>query len=237
MKRRGAVRWGLLVLCYGLALIPVGLALAAERLAAAEPVQGLAMLLGYLALGFLALPFVLRPLAQRAGALLTRELHRQLGYLALALVAAHMVLSLVAEEQVLSYLHPRAPGPMLAALLATVALLLLALLSGQRLRRAFPGGLPSWRWLHGVLALLGLLAGLYHAVWAALLLPALPRALLLAAGGLLTLAYCLSVELRLPSPLLAPDARFGRTELVGLYVFVFTCSLVLWWSLPGQAVE
>ncbi|MFV0276609.1 MAG: hypothetical protein ACK5HY_05420, partial [Parahaliea sp.] len=114
MILRGAACPGLLVLCYSVALIPVGLALAAGRLAGAERAQGLAMLLGYLALGFLALPFVLRPPAQRAGAIFTRELHRQLGYLVLVLVAGPVLLSLAGEGQVLSYLHPRAPGPMQA---------------------------------------------------------------------------------------------------------------------------
>jgi hypothetical protein len=81
------------------------------------------------------------------------NLHRDLGYLALLLVAAHVGLLLAAEPLLLEHLKPSAPLYMLAGLVATVLLLVLVVSSITALRRRIWPDYRRFRSLHAWLAI------------------------------------------------------------------------------------
>ena len=81
------------------------------------------------------------------------NLHRDLGYLALLVVAAHVGLLLVAEPLLLEHLKPSAPLYMLAGLLASLLLLVLVVSSITRLRRRVWPDYQRFKRLHAWLAI------------------------------------------------------------------------------------
>ena len=81
------------------------------------------------------------------------NLHRDLGYLALLVVAARVGLLLVAEPLLLEHLKPSAPLYMLAGLLANLLLLVLVVSSITRLRRRVWPDYQRFKRLHAWLAI------------------------------------------------------------------------------------
>jgi len=112
--------------------------------------------LGYLALAIVLLLFIYagRPRAfPPFGGRFFANLHRDLGYLALLLVAAHVGLLLAAEPLLLEHLKPSAPLYMLAGLVATALLLVLVVPSITGLRRRIWRDYRRFKRLHAWLAI------------------------------------------------------------------------------------
>lgn len=99
---------------------------------------------------------------------LIQATHRALGYVALALILAHVGVLLVLEPRVLEYLKPGAVAPMLAGLAGT--LLVAFLMMSSRYREVWRWHYRSWRSWHALVsgATLGLIgwhllgAGYYY---------------------------------------------------------------------------
>lgn len=111
-------------------LAPVGIALLRPTPAAIDPAWDWANALGYLGLAVSLLLFVYAGRARAFPPYSGRffaNLHRDLGYIALLLIGAHVVILLVREPLLLEHLKPTAPLHMLAGLLALILLMLLAL--------------------------------------------------------------------------------------------------------------
>ncbi len=112
--------------------------------------------LGYLGLAIVLLLFIYagRPRAfPPFGGRFFANLHRDLGYLALLLVAAHVGLLLATEPLLLEHLKPSAPLYMLAGLVATALLLVLVVPSITGLRRRIWRDYRRFKRLHAWLAI------------------------------------------------------------------------------------
>jgi len=152
-------------------LLPLALVNGVRPAPRVAPLWDWLMAAGYLALGLMA---VLAPLtarySRRAGASvlatqLVHRLHRDLGYIVLALVACHALGLLLLDATLIEYLKPTAPAGMLAGLAAALALLVLSVLAARRHRgpqRQRPG--PRWRRQHRLLAAVVLVLALWHVI-------------------------------------------------------------------------
>lgn len=157
-----------------------------------------AMVLGvFAAAGFALLPLLSArwwaPAHRSSGFLrLVQATHRQLAYVLLAVLGAHVGILVLLEPRVLEYLQLGAVAPMLAGLGATLLAVFITLSS--RFREAWRWPYPSWRAWHaglslGVLALTGwhlIGAGFYVAGWP----------MVVALGWLLGVPTALTVLLR-----------------------------------------
>lgn len=110
------------------------------------------------------------------------RLHRDLGFVAIALLLVHIVVLLVDEPLLIEDLLPSAPGYMLAGLASAVLMLVLAISSLSRVRPRWSSSAASFRRWHYGGSLLALLlmavhllgAGYYSGgVWKGVLLVAL----------------------------------------------------------------
>ena len=108
------------------------------------------------------------------------NLHRDLGYLALALVAGHVTLLLVAEPVLLEHLKPSAPLYMLAGLVASVLLLVLVVSSLTGLRKRIWSDYRWFKMLHALLAIACVAFIGWHVAGSRFYLNTAPK---LAAGG------------------------------------------------------
>lgn len=110
------------------------------------------------------------------------RLHRDLGFVAIALLLVHIVVLLVDEPLLIEDLLPSAPGYMLAGLASAILMLVLAISSLSRVRPRWSSSAASFRRWHYGGSLLALLlmavhvlgAGYYSGgVWKGVLLVAL----------------------------------------------------------------
>ena len=109
------------------------------------------------------------------------NLHRDLGYLALALVTGHVGLLLLSEPLLLEPLKSSAPLYMLAGLGAAVLLLVLVFSSITGLRKRIWQDYHRFKWLHAVLAIACVALIGWHVAGSRFYLNTSPK---LAAGGL-----------------------------------------------------
>jgi hypothetical protein len=154
----------LLLLCLLTPLLLVSLA------PTPQPVYTLwdwANVMGYLVLALVLLLFVYRGRARAFPAFSGRffaNLHRDLGYIALFLLAGHVGLLLWVEPLLLVHLKPSAPLHMSAGLFALFFMMVLVISSVPFLRRRLWPNYHRFRRLHALLAaaILGLV--IYHVV-------------------------------------------------------------------------
>ena len=125
----------------------------------------LANLLGYLALAsclllfvYVGRPRVFPPFSGRFFA----NLHRDLGYIALLLVIAHIGILLFSEPMLLEHLKPTAPFYMLAGMVASLILLLLVISSITPWRRRIWPDYRRFKFLHAWLAVACVALSCWH---------------------------------------------------------------------------
>ena len=204
-KRRGALVGA--VLLYALAPL---VALALRGPAGVDLWWDYCMALGLAATGALALLPILSarwwaPGTHEVDALrLVQQLHRQLSYLLLVLLLAHVLGLLLLETRVLDYLLPTAPGYMLAGLAALLLVGVLILTSHYRQRLRWVN--PGWRRWHAAMSVAAVGCTGWH-LWGSAYWFATPAAL--AAGAwLLGMPTLLSLAWhRWPPPRHAHHAR------------------------------
>jgi hypothetical protein len=90
------------------------------------------------------------------------NLHRDLGYIALLLLAGHVGVLLVAEPLLLEHLKPTAPLHMMSGLLALMLMLLLVCTSIPTARRLLWPNYYLFRHLHGLVAVAIILLVVFH---------------------------------------------------------------------------
>jgi predicted ferric reductase len=167
-----AVLWGGLYAL--LALYPLLLLLAAPAPWGGGFAEELASAMGFLALSILAMQFILTArfqwLAPPFGTDLVYAFHRHVTWVALAFALLHPVLLFGSSlRDALRYLWPwAAPWEIATGVWSAYALVALAATSFLRRRLRLP--YEPWRRLHGGLALLAVLGGLWHATQAGRLL-------------------------------------------------------------------
>jgi predicted ferric reductase len=150
-----------------------------------------AIYLGYLALAIGLLLFVYQGRARSFPSYSGRffaNLHRDLGYLALLLLAAHVGVLLVAEPLLLEHLKPTAPLHMMSGLLALILMLVLVLSSIPTVRRRVWPNYHLFRHIHGLLAVAIVLLVFYHVLVSGFYLNSAWKIALMAAVGLVVLA-------------------------------------------------
>lgn len=160
-------RWALrffVGLCACLAL-PVLLVMQMPVAPAVGIAWDLANLLGYLAMACCLLLFIYagrpRPVPPFSGRFFA-NLHRDLGYITLILVATHIAILLVSEPLLLEHLKPTAPYYMLAGLLASLILLTLVISSIPRWRRRVWPDYRRFKLLHAWLAIACVALSCWH---------------------------------------------------------------------------
>jgi len=165
--RPRAGRFGLRFLAGLCACLALPLVLVAQfpLAPATDPLWDIANALGYLALAVYLVLFVYvgrpREFPPFNGRFFA-NLHRDLGYISLLLVAGHIGLLLYDQPLLLEHLKISAPLYMLAGLLGAVLLLLLVLSSVTAVRRRIWRDYHRFRALHGWLALACVLLTLWH---------------------------------------------------------------------------
>ena len=123
--------------------------------------------MGYLALAIALFLFVYRGRAHTFPPFSGRffaNLHRDLGYIALLLLAGHVGVLLVKEPLLLEHLKPTAPLHMMSGLLALVLMLLLVCTSIPTVRRRLWPNYYLFRHLHGLVAVAIILLVFFHVV-------------------------------------------------------------------------
>ena len=156
-RSTGRRRWALRFfagLCACLAL-PVLLIMQMPVVPAVGVAWDLANLLGYLALACCLLLFIYAGRPRRSPPFSGRffaNLHRDIGYIALILVIAHVGILLVSEPLLLEHLKPTAPFYMLAGLMASLILLFLVISSIPHWRRRIWPNYRHFKFLHAWLA-------------------------------------------------------------------------------------
>lgn len=163
--RPSAVRFGALLLaCLGLPLLLVSLGQPAP---AVNLLWDWSNALGYFAVALTLLLFVYagRPRAfPPFSGRFFANIHRDLGYIVLLLVVAHIAIMLYAEPLLLEHLKPTAPVHMLAGLASAVLMLLLVLTSVTAFRRRLWSDYQRFRAFHAWLSIAALLLLLLHVV-------------------------------------------------------------------------
>lgn len=153
------------------------------------------------------------------------NLHRDLGYIALALLAGHVGILLVSEPLLLEHLKPTAPLHMVSGLMALVLMFLLVLSSIPSLRRRMWPDYHLFRHVHAVVAVTLVVLTLFHVGFSAFYLNArwkIAMLLLLAAAVLLYYSvYRYS----------APPAQVSRSRNSARYSHIISCSCALLASL------
>ena len=123
--------------------------------------------MGYLSLALCLLLFIYAGRARRFPPYSGRffaNLHRDLGYIALATAVAHAGLLLYREPLLLEHLKPTAPLHMLAGTLGLVLMTLLVGSSLPRLRRRLWSDYHRFRHLHAVVSVCVVALSLYHVI-------------------------------------------------------------------------
>lgn len=154
-------------LLIALLLAPIVLVLLAPVPASLGYSWDLANGVGYLSLALCLLLFVYAGRARTFPPYSGRffaNLHRDLGYLALALALAHAGLLLYREPLLLEHLKPTAPLHMLAGTLALLLMILLVVSSLPRVRRGIWPDYHRFRHLHAVVSVSVLALSLYHVI-------------------------------------------------------------------------
>jgi hypothetical protein len=121
--------------------------------------------MGYLVLAIGLLLFVYRGRAHTFPPFSGRffaNLHRDLGYVALLLLAGHVGVLLVAEPLLLEHLKPTAPLHMMSGLLALILMLVLVFTSIPTARRRLWSDYYRFRHLHGLVAVAIILLVFFH---------------------------------------------------------------------------
>ena len=165
VKARVALRF-FAGLCASLAL-PILLIMQIPMVPVVGVTWDLANLLGYLSLACCLLLFVYagRPLAfPPFSGRFFANLHRELGYIALLLAAAHVGILLISEPLLLEHLKPAAPLYMLSGLVASLLLLILVISSIPRFRRRLWPDYHRFKFLHAWLAIACVALVLWHVV-------------------------------------------------------------------------
>ncbi len=168
---RAALWMGLYAL---LALFPLLLLLAAPAPWGGGFMEELASALGFLAISLMAMQFLLTArfqwIAPPFGTDLVYAFHRHVTWLALGFALLHPVLLFGSTLRgALHYLWPwAAPWEIAAGVWSTYALVALAVTSFLRRRLRLP--YEPWRRLHGALAMVAVLGGVWHATQAGRLL-------------------------------------------------------------------
>ncbi len=195
---------------------------------------------GYLALAIYLLLFVYRGRAHRFPAYSGRffaNLHRDLGYIAMLLLAAHVGTLLLIEPLLLEHLKPTAPLHMLAGLLALILMLLLVCFSVPTLRRQLWPDYHLFRKMHAVVAVAIVALTAFHVYGSGFYLNSTWK-LGFAAGaaGLVLINYTLHMY-RLVRPAAGRTRNSGRYSHVISYgtalLAVLLCLALAW----GNNVE
>ena len=121
--------------------------------------------MGYMALAICLFLFVYKGRARSFPAYSGRffaNLHRDLGYIAMLLLAGHVGILLAAEPLLLEHLKPTAPLHMLAGLLALILMLLLVGSSIPALRRRLWPDYHLFRHFHAVAAVAIVVLTFFH---------------------------------------------------------------------------
>ena len=151
-----------------------------------------ANLLGYLCLAICGFLFIYRSRARTFPAFSSRffaNLHRELGFIALGLLLAHVGILLLVEPLLLEYLNPTAPFHMLAGLMAFILMIMLATLSIPPIRRRMLSNYHVFRHLHAVLAVSVFILIAVHILGSGFYLNAGWKIGLLSAAGIGLLIY------------------------------------------------
>ena len=146
--------------------------------------------MGYLALAIGLLLFVYQGRARSFPSYSGRffaNLHRDLGYLALLLLAGHVGVLVVKEPLLLEHLKLTAPLHMMSGLLALILMLLLVISSIPTVRRHLWPNYHLFRHVHGLVAVTITLLAFYHVLVAGFYLNNPLKIGLLGATGLLLL--------------------------------------------------
>jgi len=126
-----------------------------------------ANVMGYLFLALVLLLFVYRGRVRsfpRFSGRFFANLHRDMGYIAVLLLAGHVGLLLIIEPLLIDYLKPTAPLSILAGLIALVLMLALLVSSVPVLRRRLWPDYHLFRHVHRVMAVAILALVLFHVV-------------------------------------------------------------------------
>lgn len=120
--------------------------------------------LGFVGLSLLGLQFILaarsRRLSEPFGIDVVLQFHREIGYVALAMVLVHPAVLFVHDTRFLRLLEPAAP--MRAKLAVASVVLLLVLIATSVWRRRLRLGYARWQLLHAVLGLAVVVTALLH---------------------------------------------------------------------------
>lgn len=238
--RGSAIRFVcLLVLCLGLPLLLVSLG---PRAPAVNLLWDWSNALGYVALSLGMLLFVYagrpRSFPPFSGRFFA-NIHRDFGYIALALVVFHIALMLYDQPLLLEHMKPTAPVHMLAGLVSAVLMLLLVMTSITPLRRRLWSDYQRFRVFHAWLSIAALLLLLVHVVGSGYYLNSVWKmalCLLIAAVVLGQYLDTRFVHLRHDRSVkrLRDTSHYSHLVSYGSVVLVMTASLVLvWWSLRG----
>lgn len=172
--------------------------------------------MGYLALALCLFLFAYKGRPRRYPAYSGRffaNLHRDLGYIALALLAGHVGILLAAEPLLLEHFKPTAPLHMLSGLLALLLMALLVLFSVPTLRRRLWPDYHLFRHVHAVLAVAVIALTLYHVVVSAFYLNAVwKQSVLLLSAAAIVISYgaLRQREPRMPATRSRNSARYSH---------------------------
>jgi predicted ferric reductase len=165
---RSLLRIGLALAYLAVVLVPLWLALGADRSDRGRPAYDVSLATGLVALSLLVVTYVLpkrvRSLSRSLGIDVVLGVHRLVGLSALTFVLAHVVTVLLAEPTNVGLLDvTEAPNRARAAVGATIAMLLLISTAVWR-RRLLPR-YETWRAVHVVLAVAVLVLTGLHVWW------------------------------------------------------------------------
>ena len=148
--------------------------------------------------------------------------HRDLGYIAFALLAGHVGILLWAEPLLVEHLKPAAPLHMLAGLMAFLLMLLLVLSSIPSLRRRLWPDYHLFRHVHAVVAVAIIALTMYHVCFSAFYLNTQWKAAVLLLLGVVVTLYYASSHAPVPS---VPASRSRRSARYS-HVISYSCVLL-----------
>ncbi len=134
------------------------------------------------------------------------NLHRDLGYIALLMVAVHIAILVHAEPLLLEHLQPTAPLHMSSGLLASILILILVASSIPRLRRKLWRDYHLFRHIHAMFAVSALVLAVVHVVYSGFYLNS-PWKLGLALLVALVVPAIYGCSQKQPAPVSASRAR------------------------------